>query len=546
MLNTLKDKKDGSLNFLHGEGAASSVENAGISYQSASLLAAGGTARDVAVLSSFSNLIFALLLVKVPSLVRFGDALKRSVVILSIISSLGWLPLVFVTIFAKGISPTWLIVLWVISLVPDFLIGPLRDKWLSDLVPSRRVGRYLSLRSIISAGTYLSCFYVMGYSLDHFQTGIFGGFTLIFMLAFLASMVSLILYLIIKVSVPAGERAQSNIGLVGFVREARQNELGTFIVFTALVMFTASISGAFFSVYMLKDLHFSYLIFTLVISSEFVARIISSYLWGKLIDSSGAIKVLRTASILIPFIPILWLFSANVGYLMSIQVLSGTAWAAFDLCTQSYLFRASPPDKRLHYIVYHRSIITLASAIGPLLGVGLLNVMPPVFGNAILGIFLLSGALRLVVVIAVLPRLKTDGSREPESGETSGEFRPAPVENQSLSDWEPCPSGVKVIRAQVQPQNKNGNYRAMPTEGRTLRVRVDTSPASSLGQAFRWADYESRLNSPETRQHQGMLYHPELWSPAGVKAAPEKVARLSDNLPRDIEYHKRWAARVTC
>jgi hypothetical protein len=536
MLSNIESKKDSSLRYLHGEGAASSIENASISCQSASLLSAGGTARDVAVLSSVTNLFFALVLVKVPSLVRVSDALKRSVVVLSIISSISWLPLLFVTLFCHGISLTWLITLWVISLVPDFLVGPLRDKWLADLVPSRRVGRYLSLRSVISAGTYLSCFYVMGYSLDHFQTGIFNGFTVVFGLAFLASLVSLILYLIIRVPVQAGESAQSDLGLVGFMREARQNEIGTFILFTSLMIFANSISGAFFSVYMLRDLHFTYLAFTLVLSSEFAARIISAFFWGKFIDNAGAIKVLRVASVMLPFVPVLWLFSTNIGYLMAVQVLSGVAWAAFDLCTQSYLFRASPPNKRLHYIVYHRSIVTMASAVGPLLGLALLNVMLPVFGSAILGIFLLSGMLRLVIIIAVLPRLKTNGNREFESGETIEAGNPQPCGNNVSTRYEPFPSAVRVIRPSIRPPDRSGFRSPEPV------FRHNPAGPAEARQARHAAVSMARTSGFQRR---GDFHRPETWSTGGAKAAPAKVARLRDNLNRDIEYHKRWAAKVT-
>jgi hypothetical protein len=61
----------------------------------------------------------------------------------------------------------------------------------------------------------------------------------------------------------------------------------------------------------------------------------------------------------------------------------------------------------LHYIVYQRCIITIASAIGPLLGAFLLNRIFPVFGSQILSIFLLSGALRLLVVLTLVFKLKS-------------------------------------------------------------------------------------------------------------------------------------------
>jgi MFS family permease len=429
MLDSVNPKKDRSSSYLHGEGASSSIENAGIAYQSPSLLAAGAGAREIAWLSTITNLLFALLLIKAPSIIKSGESLKKVTVILGIVSVLGWLPLIIIPLVFQDISPVVLILLWIISLVPSMMIGPLRDKWLSDLVPSSRLGGYLSIRSIISAGTYITSFFVMGYFLDHFQRGAFNGFTVIFLASFLVSSISLVLYLIIKMPVAIGGEAQSDMGFLAFIREAKQNDLGTLIIFSAMIIFTASICGAFFSVYMLKDLHFSYLTFTLVLSVEYISRMVISYFGGRWIDRAGAVKVLHFASFLIPMIPILWVFSSNIGYILVIQIASGFAWATYDLCIQSYLFRASPPSKRLHYIIYQRSIVTLAAATGPLLGAFLLNFQFPFFTNPILPIFLISGALRFLVVIAILPRLKDTRADIGEQGSESLE-----------------PIGVSVIR----------------------------------------------------------------------------------------------------
>ncbi len=538
MLNIFKLKKDRSLSYLHAEGATASVENAAIAYQSPTLLAAGADAKDIALLNSITNFLFALFLVKVPSVVKHGDSLKRTVVILSIIGTLAWLPLILVPIFFKGVSIWLLIVLWVVNLVPTLIAGPLTDKWLSDLVTPNKLARYLSIRSIFSAGTYLSFFYVMGYLLDHFQGSVFNGFTLTFIIALLGSLGSLFLCLKLRVEVPFGERNQTEFGIVGFIRESKQSNLGTLIVFTALIIFTSSIVGPFFSVYMLNDLHFSYFTYTLVISVEYIARIAVSYFGGRWIDNAGTIKVLRRATLIIPFIPILWLFSTNIGYLMFVQVLSGIAWATYDLCVQSFLCRDSPPEKRLHYIVYQRSIVTLAAAIGPLLGAFLLNVMYPAFGNPILGIFLLSGVLRLLVVIAILPCLKTSTTdsqeSEPETQEIIGSYviKTAP-ENQLYRSTKPINKPATLM-----PQNTKLNAK----QGSFYHPEL-------------WEYYLIRPTEPVQKPvkeniRQDLLYRADHCAQSAIspvaKEIPCKVLRLKDNLARDIEYHKRWAAKVTC
>jgi hypothetical protein len=554
LLDSFQPKKDKSLGFLHGEGAATSVENAGISYQSASLLSAGATTEQVAMLSTFSNFIFALILFKVPALIKFSDSLKRAVVALSAVSSLSWIPLILVSLFLTGISPSLLIILWVVSLVPDFMVGPLRDKWLADLVPSGKLGRYLSLRTIISTGSYLGCFFVMGYALDHFQSGLFNGFSFVFSFAFLASLISLVLYLVLKVPVPAGEPQQAQMGLFGFIKEVKQNELGIFIVFATLIIFSSSICGTFFSVYMLRDLHFTYLTFTLVVSIEFIARIVSAQFWGKLIDSAGAIKTLKIASFMIPMIPVLWLFSSNVGYLLFVQTISGITWGAFDLCTQAYLCRASPPEKRLHYIVYHRSIVTLASAGGPLLGAGLLDVIYPLFGSQILSIFLLSGVLRFLVVIGLVPLLKEDRSNA-ES---------APVGIGYQSETRPTRYEIERYRRKtIYPKPVRETWRSLEF-GEVHRANWKTSPSigqekTSLPAPVHRVTWKRTVTLPGEREYNSLKRQSPVMSPIirrrinGIPALrptvstadnPLKVARLKDNLSRDIEYHKRWASRV--
>ena len=143
MLESFQTKKDHSLTFLHGEAATSSMESAGLAYQAPSLLSAGGAAKDVALLSTATNLIFALLLVKLPSLIKSGDTLKKATVILAMISVVAWLPLILVPLFVPSVSAMVLIPLWVMSLIPALLVGPVRDKWMADLLADQPHGTLL-------------------------------------------------------------------------------------------------------------------------------------------------------------------------------------------------------------------------------------------------------------------------------------------------------------------------------------------------------------------------------------------------------------------
>jgi hypothetical protein len=85
--------------------------------------------------------------------------------------------------------------------------------------------------------------------------------------------------------------------------------------------------------------------------------------------------------------------------------LSGTCWGAFDLCTQSYLYKVAPQPKKLRYIVYTRCLILLCTAMGGLLGAFAVTGIFPTFGSKILSIFWLSAIARAAVVLYMMPKL---------------------------------------------------------------------------------------------------------------------------------------------
>jgi len=157
---------------------------------------------------------------------------------------------------------------------------------------------------------------------------------------------------------------------------------------------------------MLRDLHFSYMFFALVFSTEFLAKVVIVTFWGRYADKVGNLKVMKVVSFAIPFVPLLWLISPNVIFLVFVQLFSGVCWAGFELCSCNFIYEAAPPGKRLKYIAYHKALTTLFMALGALAGAYLLGVVKPVLGHEILALFVLSGVLRLAVTMVMFPKLR--------------------------------------------------------------------------------------------------------------------------------------------
>jgi hypothetical protein len=276
--------------------------------------------------------------------------------------------------------------------------------------------------------------------------------------------------------------------------------------------FAVNLAGPLFASYMLSDLKFSYMTFTAVVSCEYIARIISLTFWGRHVDKSGSLSILSQVSYFIPFIPILWLFSSNYFYLCGVQMLSGTVWAAFDLSVQTFIYKATPPDQRLRYIVYHRSLTSLSVALGAITGAFMLNHMFSIFGSQILGMFLVSALLRLVIARLMLPRLTLQGIPD------------AVVHPELEAELATVPAAVRMGLYYYPDLWRRFTRRATSVGSNIIGRAVSTIAPQQNGLFYKpakWAEYlrgaslqpamaEIKDTTPPVRD--GLFYHREHWA----------------------------------
>jgi MFS family permease len=188
-------------------------------------------------------------------------------------------------------------------------------------------------------------------------------------------------------------------------RTLNSTNVGRFILYCAFINLTVYLAGPFFSVYMLRDLKFSYLTYVIIGSTASLVTLLCMPYWGKRIDRFGNIKVLKITSLIIPLVPILWLVSANVYYLCFAQVVSGFAWAGFNLATSIFLYDAAPSENRTRYIALNNALMYGGISLGALLGGIIAPHMPTIKQSSLLTMFLLSGLARLAVVFIFTPRI---------------------------------------------------------------------------------------------------------------------------------------------
>jgi MFS family permease len=367
---------------------------------------------QVGILSSAGNLISPIGQVIGSRRIEINS--RKSVLLSGILGQASIWPLFFLIALLFQLNFSQSLIPWI--LIGTFLLymlfaGIMTPPWFSvmgDVVPENFRGRYFAKRNLITNLIALTGAIILSYSLDWFtsQGNIFFGFTLIFLFGLFTRLISAFFFT--KHYYPSFNfEVTDRVRISQFLKEIPKSNFGKFTLFVALLTFGQWIAGPFFSVYMLKDLKFDYSIFIIInLFSSFVALFMFPLL-GRISDKFGNVKLLRMGAITIPFLPILWLFFNNpIGIILGPQLLSGIGWTAFNLATSNFIFDNISSKKRGKYIALYNLLIGLAIISGGLIGSCIISFIPIHFMNKYHCLFLISGIVRLVVVIGLMYKIK--------------------------------------------------------------------------------------------------------------------------------------------
>lgn len=341
---------------------------------------------------------------------------RKILVVTAFIHAILWIPLLLI----PYVSPEkkYLIIIYVsLQTVVAELMSPVWNSLMGNIVPVFERGRFFAFRNkIVGIVTFISAI-IAGSILSYFSPkNLFIGFAILFGIAFISRSFSAIFRSMLhnpSVQYQDGEK----FSIIDFVKRMDKTNYGRFVTYIALFKFSVHIASPFFAVYMLRDLKFSYLQFTTLVAFELVASFIAVGAWGKLIDKKGTKIVLYVTGMLTPLIPLFWLFSGNFYYLIFIQMFSGASWAGFNLSSSNFIFDTVKPENRIRCVSYFKFFDSMATVVGGFLGGLLLPHLPTwVFISSIPILFLISGILRLISSVVMLPTLKEARFIEMEVG----------------------------------------------------------------------------------------------------------------------------------
>jgi MFS family permease len=323
-----------------------------------------------------------------------------------------WIPIVLLPLLFPQWGP-WLVVGGAAAYFAcTHFTTPAWNSLIADWLDQHERGAYFARRAQIIAG--LSFFALCGaggvLSLWQHSTAAWWGFVLIFALAGSARILSaMTLSPVQDMHQTARQEAQE--GFRDFFRQRATKDFRRFLLFSGLMHASVLIAGPFFVLYMLQDLHLSYLGYGGWLATGLLGQLLTLQAWGQLGDRYGNKALLSITGFTVPFLPMLYLVSTNLGFLLAVNFLGGVIWAGLALGLQNYVFDSVRPEARAKAIALYSTVNAVGWSVGALLGSWLVERLPAriEWGGVVFEpvsnlpfVFFLSGVLRLLVSASLL------------------------------------------------------------------------------------------------------------------------------------------------
>jgi MFS family permease len=356
---------------------ASASDNIIITYVTLYILALGATSAQVGLMSSFSSLASALLLLPGAILVeRFGHRKEFTIAFGGGVARLAILILALLPFFVGGSGIVWVAI--GLSVTRDSFGNLSFPAWMSvtaDIVPMEGRGRFFASRNFIMGITGMLAILLVGELIT--RTSIPLGYQIGLGLAFVLGMASTFSFGHLrdpKGSLPPVQTAGS------LSLRTILHELVTHPEFLALSLvmafwnFTLNIASPFFNVYMVENLKFTASMVGIVSIVSSLTGLLIQRRIGMLSDRWGPHKLQMIFMFLIPILPFAWLFVTKYWHVILLNSFSGVLWAAFNLVSFNFLLSLTPDAQRARFSAFYQILVMLALAGGAAVGAWVVTV----------------------------------------------------------------------------------------------------------------------------------------------------------------------------
>jgi MFS family permease len=385
-------------------------------YMTAYAVLLGLTASQIAIVAAFPGWVGSFVQIAGAWLARRGVG-RKALILAGCAIQIAMLPTVLVLplLFPAYAYPI-LILCAAVYHAGNHLMQPSWISLIGDHLPEHLRGRYFGCRTGLAGIVGFVAMAAAGGVLHWFEAREMArlGFAVIFAVGGLGRLYSL--WQLARVADPGlAADAERMTPDAGGLRRLWQSSFFRYSLSIGLMFAAVSFAGPFFAVYMLRELHFTYLEFMGNMAAAAATQALLMPVWGRVRDKSGNRIVIVISGALIPLVPVVWVFTSNYWALFLAQVITGAAWSGYTLAATTFLYDTVPPARRALATAVHTVLALSFWSLGAFLAAWLITRMPTEvtlfgetwsWGSQLLPMFALSAVLRGLVAIFTLPRLK--------------------------------------------------------------------------------------------------------------------------------------------
>jgi len=376
------------------------------------------TTLQVGLLATLPQLFGAIMqLAGARAMLRFRS--RRAVILIgAMVQASLWIPMASLPfLFGSGTVPVFILVgLVMLYHGANGTVVPVWNSLIGDLVSSQIRGSFFGNRNRLTGMSTFMALILAGVTLHIFKMENMAevGYLVIFAAAFLARLNS-VRWLARYEDPELRILPQESFTFRQFLRRSPHSNFAKFVFFVGAINLGVAFSAPYFALYMLRDLKFSYVEFTAVTAVSTAAQFLAFRHWGELSDLFGNKKILNICGWGVAIVPILWLISPYIGYLVLIQIYGGFVWAGFNLASTNFIFDAVTPPKRALCVAYQGLVNGMCVFTGSVIGGYVATQLPEFYSlglwtwkpiSSLPMIFFLSGLIRLIASGLLLHRFK--------------------------------------------------------------------------------------------------------------------------------------------
>ena len=349
-----------------------------LTYLTIYFLSLGATRQQIGLLSSFSNLSAALLLLPAALMVERSGERKRITLTLVIGSRLVLLVMALLPLFFLETNALIWIVLG-LALLRGTLANMAYPGWMAltgDLIPPKGRSRYFGTRNFVMGLAGILTALVIGQAITKIGEPL--GYQLAFILSVVLGIIAMSFFARVKdpnkeQQIP--QQNQNNLKDI-LISLKGQSQFIVFCVFTALWNFSIYIMAPFISVYMVDTLNFTAAMIGVISVVNTVANLLVQRRIGVISEKLGNRKVAIIFMLLIPLIPLIWgMWVHQYWQAIMIETLSGLLWGAYNLVSFNILLLQTPEKQRARFSAFYQIVVTLGLAGGAALGAYLIPMI---------------------------------------------------------------------------------------------------------------------------------------------------------------------------